>query len=71
LLVLIEGSFLPLVALSLARPIVQRRLRNNYPIVGLVMLIAACQWLTWLAGCARTNCGNAGACLPGCGWWRR
>ncbi|GLO12400.1 hypothetical protein PPUJ20028_09810 [Pseudomonas putida] len=51
LLVLIEGSFLPLVALNLARPIVQRRLRNNYPIVGLVLLIAACQWLTlvgWL-----------------------
>ncbi|KQN59771.1 short-chain dehydrogenase [Pseudomonas sp. Leaf58] len=49
LLVLIEGSFLPLVAVALARPIVQRRLRNNYPIVGLVLLIAACQWLT-LAG---------------------
>lgn len=51
LLVVIEGSFLPLVALALARPIVQRRLRNNYPIVGLVLLIAACQWLTlvgWL-----------------------
>ncbi|CAI3804405.1 hypothetical protein GLGCALEP_03615 [Pseudomonas sp. MM221] len=51
LLVLVEGSFLPLVALNLARPIVQRRLRNNYPIVGLVLLIAACQWLTligWL-----------------------
>ena len=54
LLVLIEGSFLPLVALSLARPIVQRRLRNNYPIVGLVMLIAACQWLT-LAGWLRQD----------------
>ncbi|RIZ41075.1 NnrS family protein [Pseudomonas putida] len=49
LLVLVEGSFLPLVALSLARPILQRRLRNNYPIVVLVLLIAACQWLT-LAG---------------------
>ncbi len=51
LLVVIEGSFLPLVALALARPIVQRRLRNNYQIVGLVLLIAACQWLTlvgWL-----------------------
>lgn len=51
LLVVVEGSFLPLVALALARPIVQRRLRNNYPIVGLVLLIAACQWLTlvgWL-----------------------
>lgn len=50
-LVVIEGCFLPLVALALARPIVQRRLRNNYPIVGLVLLIAACQWLTlvgWL-----------------------
>ncbi|UVL64629.1 NnrS family protein [Pseudomonas sp. B21-031] len=50
-LVLIQGSFLPLVALTLARPIVQRRLRNNYPIIGLVCLIAACQWLTlvgWL-----------------------
>lgn len=49
LLVLVEGSFLPLVALSLARPVLQRRLRNNYPIVVLVLLIAACQWLT-LAG---------------------
>lgn len=54
LLVLIEGSFLPLVALALARPIVQRRLRNNYPIVGLVLLIAACQWLT-LAGWLRQD----------------
>ena len=53
LLVLIEGAFLPLVALALARPIIQRRLRNNYPIVALVLLIAACQWLTlagWLQG---------------------
>lgn len=54
LLVLVEGSFLPLVALCLARPIVQRRLRNNYPIVGLVLLIAACQWLT-LAGWLRQD----------------
>ncbi|MGS7251100.1 NnrS family protein [Pseudomonas anuradhapurensis] len=54
LLVLIEGSFLPLVALALARPIVQRRLRNNYPILGLVLLIAACQWLT-LAGWLRQD----------------
>jgi len=54
LLVLVEGSFLPLVALALARPIVQRRLRNNYPIVGLVLLIAACQWLT-LAGWLRQD----------------
>ncbi|MFJ4067882.1 NnrS family protein [Pseudomonas sp. NPDC089996] len=51
LLMVLQGSFLPLVAVALARPIVQRRLRNNYPIVGLVLLIAACQWLTltgWL-----------------------
>ncbi|MFO3723450.1 NnrS family protein [Pseudomonas sp. HLMP] len=51
LLVLVQGSFLPLVALALAQPIVRRRLRNNYPIVGLVLLLAACQWLTlvgWL-----------------------
>ncbi|MEB6587742.1 MULTISPECIES: NnrS family protein [Pseudomonas] len=54
LLVLVEGSFLPLVALALARPIVQRRLRNNYPIIGLVLLIAACQWLT-LAGWLRQD----------------
>ena len=54
LLVMVEGSFLPLVALALARPIVQRRLRNNYPIVGLVVLIAACQWLT-LAGWLRQD----------------
>ena len=54
LLVLIEGTFLPLVALALARPIVQRRLRNNYPIVALVLLIAACQWLT-LAGGLQDN----------------
>ncbi|MBK4996956.1 NnrS family protein [Pseudomonas sp. S37] len=54
LLALVEGSFLPLVALALARPIVQRRLRNNYPIVGLVLLIAACQWLT-LAGWLRQD----------------
>lgn len=52
LLVSIQGSFLPLVAVALARPIILRRLRNNYPIVGLILLIAACQWLTlagWLA----------------------
>lgn len=49
LLVLVQGSFLPLVALALGRPIVQRRLRNNYPIIGLVLLLTACQWLT-LAG---------------------
>ncbi|WP_063913456.1 NnrS family protein [Pseudomonas sp. p21] len=54
LLAVVEGSFLPLVALALARPIVQRRLRNNYPIVGLVLLIAACQWLT-LAGWLRQD----------------
>ena len=51
LLVIVQGSFLPLVALALARPIIQRRLRSNYPIVGLLLLIAACQWLTligWL-----------------------
>lgn len=54
LLVVVEGSFLPLVAVALARPIVQRRLRNNYPIVGLVLLIAACQWLT-LAGWLRQD----------------
>ncbi|MEG0245336.1 MAG: NnrS family protein [Pseudomonas sp.] len=53
-LVLVQGSFLPLVALALARPIVQRRLRNNYPIIGLVLLIAACQWLT-LAGWLRQD----------------
>ncbi|NIF19851.1 NnrS family protein [Pantoea sp. Cy-639] len=49
LLVLVHGAFLPLVAVALARPIIQRRLRNNYPIVALVLLLAACQWLT-LAG---------------------
>ncbi|MDH0301792.1 MULTISPECIES: NnrS family protein [unclassified Pseudomonas] len=54
LLVLIQGTFLPLVALALARPIIQRRLRNNYPIVGLILLIAACQWLT-LAGWLEHN----------------
>ena len=50
-LIALQGSFLPLVAVALARPIVQRRLRNNYPIVGLLLLIAGCQWLTligWL-----------------------
>lgn len=51
---IVQGSFLPLVALALARPIVQRRLRNNYPIVGLILLLAACQWLT-LAGWLETN----------------
>lgn len=50
LLMLIEGAFLPLVAVALARPIFQRRLRNNYPIVGLLLLIAACQWVTLVGG---------------------
>jgi len=49
LMVTLQGTFLPLVAVALARPILQRRLRNNYPIVALVLLLAACQWLT-LAG---------------------
>lgn len=54
LVLLIQGAFLPLVAVALARPIIQRRLRNNYPIVVLVLLIAACQWLT-LAGWLNHN----------------
>ncbi|MFV3381285.1 MULTISPECIES: NnrS family protein [Pseudomonas] len=54
LTVLVEGAFLPWVALALARPIVQRRLRNNYPIIGLVLLLAACHWLT-LAGWLRQD----------------
>ena len=49
LLILLQGAFLPLVAVALARPIIQRRLRNNYPIVVLILLLSACQWLT-LAG---------------------
>ncbi|QXH54013.1 NnrS family protein [Pseudomonas fakonensis] len=49
LMVTLQGAFLPLVAVALARPIIQRRLRNNYPIVALLLLLAACQWLT-LAG---------------------
>lgn len=48
LLITLHGAFLPLVALALARPIVIRRLRNNYPIVVLVMVLAGCQWLTLL-----------------------
>lgn len=48
LLVAVHGAFLPLVALALARPIIQRRLRNNYPIVALVLLLASCQWITLL-----------------------
>ncbi|QXI36530.1 NnrS family protein [Pseudomonas xantholysinigenes] len=54
LILLIQGAFLPLVALALARPIIRRRLRNNYPIVILVLLIGACQWLT-LAGWLTQN----------------
>jgi uncharacterized protein involved in response to NO len=54
LVLLIQGAFLPLVAVALARPIIQRRLRNNYPIVILVLLIGACQWLT-LAGWLNQN----------------
>ncbi|MBK5012208.1 NnrS family protein [Pseudomonas sp. S60] len=53
-LVVIEGGFLPLVTLALARPIVQRRLRNNYPIVVLVLVFTGCQWLT-LAGFLRQD----------------
>ncbi|QVM89227.1 NnrS family protein [Pseudomonas entomophila] len=49
LLIVLQGAFLPLVAIALARPIIQRRLRNNYPIVVLILLLSACQWLT-LAG---------------------
>ncbi|MCW2271251.1 NnrS protein [compost metagenome] len=44
-LVLLQAVFLPLVALALARPIIRRKLRNNYPIVVMVLLIAGCQWM--------------------------
>ncbi|WP_194790819.1 NnrS family protein [Pseudomonas sp. UFMG81] len=54
LLMTLHGAFLPLVALALARPIIQRRLHNNYPIVVLVLLLASCQWLT-LAGWSTQN----------------
>ena len=48
-LVVVQAAFLPLVALALARPIIRRKLRNNYPIVVMVLLLAGCQWLA-LAG---------------------
>ncbi|MDD2058687.1 NnrS family protein [Pseudomonas sp. GD03860] len=48
-LVVLQAMFLPLVALTLARPIIRRKLRNNYPIIVMVLLLAGCQWLA-LAG---------------------
>jgi uncharacterized protein involved in response to NO len=70
LLVAVAGAFLPLVALALARPIIQRRLRSNYPIVALVLLLAAASGSPCPAGCQDER-GNGVACSPGCGWWRR
>lgn len=48
-LVLLQAAFMPLVAITLAKPIIARRLKNNYPIIVMTLLLGACQWLT-LAG---------------------
>lgn len=48
-LALLQAAFMPLVAITLAKPIIARRLKNNYPIIVMTLLLGACQWLT-LAG---------------------